>query len=64
MLGVTQKMIPGSLAATLRTVKILVFYVGPIFDAAVVFLVCFPCIERLYIEVSSIIRYRNSISTC
>ena len=64
MLGVAQKMIPDSLATALRMVKILAIYVGHSLDAAIGFLICFPCIDRLYIEVSYIIWYRNSISTC
>ncbi|XBJ08942.1 hypothetical protein VPH35_014118 [Triticum aestivum] len=47
-----QKMIPTSLTPKLRTVKVLALEsVGPDLEQVVSFLRCFPCLEKLYIEV-------------
>ena len=50
--AVFQRMIPTSLTPSMRTVKILVLNsIGPNLEAVVGFLRCFPCTEKLYIEV-------------
>ncbi|KAM3403987.1 hypothetical protein ACQJBY_007221 [Aegilops geniculata] len=47
-----QKMIPTSLTPKLRTVKVLALEsIGPDLEQVVSFLRCFPCLEKLYIEV-------------
>ncbi|SPT17287.1 unnamed protein product [Triticum aestivum] len=47
-----QKMIPTSLTPKLRTVKVLALEsIGPNLEQVVSFLTCFPCPEKLYIEV-------------
>src|SRR5215216_5026379 len=47
-----QKMIPTSLTPKLRTLKVLALEsVGPNLEQVVSFLRCFPCLEKLYIEV-------------
>ena len=49
---VFQKMIPTSLTQSMRTVKILALKsIGPNLDQVVGFLTCFPCTEKLLIEV-------------
>ena len=49
---VFQKMIPTSLTQSMRTVKILAIKsIGPNLDQVVGFLTCFPCTEKLLIEV-------------
>ena len=49
---VFQKMIPTSLTQSMRTVKILSLKsIGPNLDQVVGFLTCFPCTEKLLIEV-------------
>src|SRR3990170_2013439 len=51
-LSVIQKMIPTSLTPKLCTVKVLALEsTGPNLDQVVSFLRCFPCLEKLYIEV-------------
>ena len=45
-------MIPTSLTPKLRTVKVLALEsIGPNLEQVVTFLRCFPCVEKLYIEV-------------
>ena len=45
-------MIPTSLTPKLRTVKVLALEsIGPDLEQVVSFLRCFPCLEKLYIEV-------------
>ena len=45
-------MIPTSLTPKLRTVKVLALEsIGPNLEQVVSFLRCFPCLEKLYIEV-------------
>ncbi|SPT16449.1 unnamed protein product [Triticum aestivum] len=47
-----QKMIPTSLTPKLGTVKVLPLeFIGPDLEQVVSFLRCFPCVEKLYIEV-------------
>ncbi|SPT16626.1 unnamed protein product [Triticum aestivum] len=47
-----QKMILTSLTLKLRTVKVLALEsIGPDLEQVVSFLRCFPCLEKLYIEV-------------
>ncbi|XBI82909.1 hypothetical protein VPH35_091500 [Triticum aestivum] len=49
---IVQKMIPTSLTQSMRTVKILALKsIGPNLDQVVGFLTCFPCTEKLLIEV-------------
>ena len=49
---VIQKMIPTSLTLKLRTVKVLALEsIGPNLEQVISFLICFPCLEKLYIEV-------------
>ena len=49
---VFQKMIRTSLTQSMRTVKILAIKsIGPNLDQVVGFLTCFPCTEKLLIEV-------------
>ena len=49
---VFQKMIPTSLTLSMRTVKILALKsIGPNLDQVLGFLTCFPCMEKLLIEV-------------
>jgi hypothetical protein len=53
---VLQKMIAVSLTTTIHTVKVLALdHVGPDLDAVLDFLKCFPCLESLYIVVSTCI---------
>ena len=48
---VIQKMILTSLTPKMRTVKVLALEsIGPNMDQVVSFLRCFPCLEKLYIE--------------
>lgn len=50
-IGFLQEIIPTSLTASGRTVKVLVLEsIGPNLDAIVGFLRCFPCMEKLYIR--------------
>ena len=50
--AVFQKMIPTSLTQSMRTVNILAIKsIGPNLDQVVGFLTCFPCTEKLLIEV-------------
>ena len=49
---VIQKMISTSLTPKLRIVKVLALEsIGPNLEQVVSFLRCFPCLEKLYIEV-------------
>ena len=49
---VIQEIIPTSLTPKLRTVKVLALEsIGPDLEQVVSFLRCFPCLEKLYIEV-------------
>ncbi|XBJ17035.1 hypothetical protein VPH35_008536 [Triticum aestivum] len=49
---IVQKMIPTSLTQSMRTVKVLALKsIGPNLDQVVGFLTCFPCTEKLLIEV-------------
>ena len=49
---VIQKMIPTSMTQSVRTVKILAIKsIGPNMDQVVGFLRCFPCTEKLLVEV-------------
>ena len=58
--SVIQKMIPTSLAAKLRIVKVLALEsIGPDLEQVVSFLRCFPCLEKLYIKVMFLSCYVN-----
>jgi hypothetical protein len=60
---VLQKMIAVSLTTTIHTVKVLALdHVGPDLDAVLDFLKCFPCLESLYIVVSTCICFFASIA--
>jgi hypothetical protein len=51
-IGFLQEMVPISLSASVRTVKILALEsIGPNLESIVGLLRCFPCIEKLYIKV-------------
>lgn len=50
--SVIQKMISTSLTLKLRTVKVLALEsIGPDLEQVISFLRCFPCLEKLYIDV-------------
>jgi hypothetical protein len=55
--GFLQEMVPISLIAPMRTVKILVLQsIGPNLDSIVGLLRCFPCMEKLYIQVTFVVK--------
>ena len=54
-------MFPSSLTSSLRAVKILALdSVGPNLESVIAFLTCFPCTEKLYIEV----RFKSAMYIC
>jgi hypothetical protein len=49
--GLFQKMMPVTLSTSVRTVKTLALIIASNLDLVIGLLKCFPCVEKLYIEV-------------